>query len=236
MGIESVYTLLQQIGYTHPLHPTVTHLVIGLVIAAFIFGVMGWSFRRTTLAQSARHCIALALIALLPAALLGYMDWQHFYGGAMLLPVKMKLWLAFALFVFLVIALGLGRRYPLLSIGTLVVYCCCLAAVIGIGYFGGELVYGKKNAGQSLSDEMAKQGAKLYNESCLICHFSDSTDKKVGPGLKGLYKRRTFSVSGQSVDDDSIRKQLRTPFKDMPAFTSLTDTEMEALLVYLRTL
>ncbi len=235
MGIEPIYTLLRQVGYAHPLHPTLTHLVIGLVMTAFFFGILGWSLRRNTLAQSARHCIALALFALIPTVLLGYMDWQYLFGGTMLLPIKMKLWLSAALFVFLVTAVGLGRRYPLLSIGTLVVYCCCFAAVIGIGYFGGELVYGTKKVGQSLSDEMTRQGAELFSKSCLICHFSDSTDNKVGPGLKDLYKRGTFSMNGQPVDDASLRQQLRTPYKAMPAFTSLTDSEIEALIAYLKT-
>ena len=68
--MESVYQVLAKIGYTHPLHPTLTHLVMGLVMGAFVFLLIAKFFRRGSLAQTARHCIVLALISLLPTAVL----------------------------------------------------------------------------------------------------------------------------------------------------------------------
>ena len=92
--IEFIYQTLTKFGYTHPLHPTLTHVPIGMVMGAFLFMLVPLIFRRTNLAQTARNCSVLALIAAVPTALLGIMDWLHFYGGSLLFPIKMKLILA----------------------------------------------------------------------------------------------------------------------------------------------
>jgi len=39
--IEFIYQTLTKFGYTHPLHPTLTHVPIGLVIGAFLFALAG---------------------------------------------------------------------------------------------------------------------------------------------------------------------------------------------------
>ena len=36
----------------------------------------------------------LAFLGLFPTVLAGYVDWQHFYGGTWLFPIKMKMLLA----------------------------------------------------------------------------------------------------------------------------------------------
>jgi len=51
--IDYIYQTLTEIGYTHPLHPTLTHVPIGLVMGAFFFAIVGLIFKRTNLAQSA---------------------------------------------------------------------------------------------------------------------------------------------------------------------------------------
>ncbi len=79
-------------------------------------------------------------------------------------------------------------------------------------------------------------GAKLFEKSCSFCHFTDSTETKVGPGLKRLFEREKMSISGWPVSDDSLRRQLKTPFKEMPPFKSLTGEEIKALTDYLKSL
>jgi len=79
-----------------------------MVMGAFCFALVALIFRRTKLAQTARHCSVLALIAALPTAFLGILDWQHFYGGSLLFPIKMKLALACILIVFLILAVIFG--------------------------------------------------------------------------------------------------------------------------------
>ena len=43
---EFIYETLQKFGYTHPLHPTLTYLPIGLVLAAFVFALFAIVFKR----------------------------------------------------------------------------------------------------------------------------------------------------------------------------------------------
>jgi uncharacterized membrane protein len=231
---EFIYDILAKIGYTHPLHPTITHVPIGLVIAAFVFVLVAWFFQRTFLFQTARHCIILALISVLPAAALGYMDWQHNFGGALVLPIKMKLILAGLLFIFLFAASLFGTRAQTNVKGLIGVYALCLLIVIALGYFGGELVYGKKIPIAKIEGGLAKEGAAIFNKNCIQCHYTDRTDAKVGPGLKGLYKMENLPVSKRPVNDENIRKQMVTPFKMMPPFPDLTQEQMEALLTFLK--
>ena len=92
-----IYQTLASFGYHHPLHPILAHLPIGLTMAGFLFSLIAVLRGKTVLAQTARHCMVLGLVSLLPTVILGYMDWQHFYNGAYLVPIKMKLMLAFVL-------------------------------------------------------------------------------------------------------------------------------------------
>ena len=233
---EFIYEMLQKFGFTHPLHPTLTHLPIGLVLAAFVFGLIAVVFRKTALLNTARHCIAFALITVPLAVLLGLMDWQHFYGGAWLFPIKMKFALAAGLFVFLVFALLAVSRRDRINSMSLVVYAVCVFLVIGLGYFGGELVYGtskSKTTAESLGT-LAEDRAVIFNQSFAMCHYSDQTETIVGPGLKGLYTMDRLAKSGWEVTDDNVRRQLKTPYANMPPFPDLTEEEKQALIAYLR--
>ncbi len=120
--IEAIYKTLNGLGYTHPLHPTLTHVVMGLVIGGFVFALVAWVFNRPALAQSGGHCMTLALIFLFPTAALGYADWQHFYGGAWIFPIGIKLVLAVVLLVFSFWPLGSTAGRKQLSGKTIAVY------------------------------------------------------------------------------------------------------------------
>ena len=86
-----LYNVLNKLGYHHPFHPTQVTMPIGLVMGAFIFAVVALVFRRERLMVTPLHCIILACIWVFPTMILGIMDWQHFYGGAWILPIKVKL-------------------------------------------------------------------------------------------------------------------------------------------------
>ena len=83
---EFIYQVLAKIGYTHPIHPAITHVPVGLIIGGFIFIFVGRFLKQPVLAETARHCMILALIFVPAAMFLGYLDWQHFYAGAWLFP------------------------------------------------------------------------------------------------------------------------------------------------------
>ena len=107
---EWIYQTLEAVGYTHPLHPTMTHLPVGMVMAMLVFGIMARVLNNENLVRTARHCTMLALIGVIPTIILGYMDWQYRFAGAWLFPIQAKLGLAFALVVLLIAAVIVGRQ------------------------------------------------------------------------------------------------------------------------------
>jgi len=234
--IELIYQILAKFGYTHPLHPTLTHLTIGMTMGAFIFLLGSLIFRKAHLAQTARHCMVLAFIGAVPTVLLGLMDWQHFYGGTLLFPIKMKLALAGILIVFLVLAVIFGLLGQSLSKTLISLYALCLINVIGLGFFGGELVYGTKAPTAMPSEGPAFEGAMVFKQNCSACHLIDSTAIKIGPGLKGVFKGNSFPVSGWPVSEENFRKQLQEPFDKMPPFGHLAPEQVDSLVAYLKTL
>jgi uncharacterized membrane protein len=229
--ISAFYQSLVNIGYTHPLHPAVTHIPVGLVIGGFIFAFIGTILKRPSLTKSARNCFWLALLFLPAAVLFGLMDWQHFYAGAWLVPIIMKMVLAAVLFVLLIVTL-----IPFREKSPLVFYCLCLLTVIGIGFFGGELVYGTRSTKEAPKDARIELGAGFFAQNCAMCHYIDRTDTRIGPGLKDLFQQDKLPISGKPVTEDSIKSQLKTPVERMPAFADITKEELGALIEYLKTL
>jgi cytochrome c2 len=81
----------------------------------------------------------------------------------------------------------------------------------------------------------ATKGKEVF-EQCASCHRTDSTDKKVGPGLKGLFQRPKLA-SGKPVTDENVLNRVNTGGEGMPPFKDLlSDKERADLLAYLKTL
>jgi uncharacterized membrane protein len=162
-----LYSALAAIGYTDPIHPPLTHMPIALVVAALIFGFSSWILRRPSLGKAARYCLGLAWLFIFPTVLLGFMDWQHFYQGAWLLPIIIKVGLSSFLFVLLSIGVILvitGREE---SKALLAIYVIAFLTVGGLGYFGGRLVFG----GRAPAAPPALQAGKgLFENNCMACH------------------------------------------------------------------
>ncbi|MCO4771364.1 MAG: cytochrome c [Deltaproteobacteria bacterium] len=103
-------------------------------------------------------------------------------------------------------------------------------------------------AAPAMSDEeLAAKGKSLFNggKICMSCHKADSTDRLVGPGLKGLFGRATKLADGTELtaDEAYVRESLKEPNAKVvegypPAMTpqSFTDVELDALIAYLKTL
>jgi len=81
------------------------------------------------------------------------------------------------------------------------------------------------------------RGKSLFQQKCSICHYDTSDQKKIGPGLKGISKRGTFSVNGNKITDDSLKNwiengdQLMPPFKDV-----LEPAQIKDVIAYVKTL
>jgi mono/diheme cytochrome c family protein len=148
----------------------------------------------------------------------------------------MKLILGGILLFLLLVAVVYGALAGAFTKTVVAIYALCLLTVIGLGYFGGELVYGTRApAGEDVKG-LAAEGAMVFKQNCSACHHTDSTATKVGPGLMGVFKQNKFPVSGQPVSDENFRMQLKTPFSKMPPFGQLSSEQVDALLDYLKTL
>jgi cytochrome c2 len=82
----------------------------------------------------------------------------------------------------------------------------------------------------------AKKGSDLFSLHCAACHYTDREDSKLGPGLKGLFRKDSLPFSGRAVTEEAVRQQLREPFRNMPSFGSLTGQEVADLIAHMRAL
>lgn len=81
----------------------------------------------------------------------------------------------------------------------------------------------------------ADKGKEVFQQ-CAVCHNADSTEKKMGPGLKGLFKRDKL-VNGKKVTEANVRAKIDDGGNGMPAYKDmLSDQEKDDLIAYLKTL
>ncbi|MHB8110987.1 MAG: DUF2231 domain-containing protein, partial [Syntrophorhabdaceae bacterium] len=131
--IEQLYRLLDNIGYLHPLHPAVTHIPVGLVFGSLLLGLVSLVLRREETANAARYSATIAFIFFFPTVLLGYMDWQRYYAGGWLHPIKIKIFLGIALFLLLCISLIFKRKMGTIpGIAAAVVYGLAFLTTVGL--------------------------------------------------------------------------------------------------------
>jgi len=114
-----------------------------------------------------------------------------------------------------------------------------LLVVVAIGFFGGELVFGTEKSLSLQNTALTVKlpdGGGLFRQNCSMCHLTDSEATKIGPGLKGLFQRKKMPASGKPVNNHSVARQLKKPYRDMPSFTGFSNQEIQALIDYLKTL
>ena len=81
----------------------------------------------------------------------------------------------------------------------------------------------------------AAKGKQVF-EQCSICHNVDSPEKKMGPSLQGLFKKKTLQ-SGKPVNDANVTAQINNGGNGMPAYGDMLSAGDKAdLLAYLHTL
>jgi mono/diheme cytochrome c family protein len=338
-SVFPVYRLLEAVGFTDPIHPAAAHLPIGLIAGAFFLGVTSLFFRGPTAGRAAHYCAIAAFLSLFLTAPLGYLDWHHFFAAGFLRPVIIKLVLAGVFIVLLAWAVVVGRRQEQTPGLLLCVYGVSLLSALGLGYFGGSLVYAERTPraplqfrpGETLfrgncsgchpyganivdpthpvrnapemqefasfmrwirdprlpngsrgvmppflparvGDSQARalydyvsttmgtpppekkasppapsvivrtdaasiaKGQDLFETTCTGCHTADSTEHRIGPGLKSLLKQQHLPVSGRPATAENVYRQLRQPYQRMPSFaTRLSDEDVFDLIAYLNT-
>ena len=81
----------------------------------------------------------------------------------------------------------------------------------------------------------AEKGATLFETKCSVCHFSDSKEKKIGPGLAGIKDGKL--PSDKDATKENILKNINEGGGGMPAFEKLlTDEEKGHIIAFVMTL
>jgi hypothetical protein len=99
-----------------------------------------------------------------------------------------------------------------------------------------ETVQAEESVIAKVDTESIGKGRELYESKCTFCHDPFSNRTIVGPGHKGILKNRVLPVSGRPAIPANIERQLRTPYKDMPSFSSLSDDDVQNIIAFLNTL
>ena len=81
----------------------------------------------------------------------------------------------------------------------------------------------------------AAKGKELF-EQCAVCHNVDTDEKKMGPSLKGLFKRKALQ-NGKPVNDANVLAQINAGGNGMPAYGDMLSADDKAnIMAYLHTL
>ena len=139
--LESFYNLLAMFGFTHPIHPIIVHVPMGMVMGAVAFSLAGFVWTNKRFEQSAYHCSLLALISIVPVYIAGLLDWQQIFAG------DWSKWIVIKMIMGVVLAVALAFAVQQKHQGAskkkmLVIYLICLGIAGTLGFSGGELVYG----------------------------------------------------------------------------------------------
>jgi cytochrome c len=83
----------------------------------------------------------------------------------------------------------------------------------------------------------AAKGKDTFSSNCEVCHNAGSTETKVGPGLKGLFRKANLANKKKVADANVIELINKGSPVGMPAFEDqLSDRERVDVLAYLKTL
>jgi cytochrome c len=108
-------------------------------------------------------------------------------------------------------------------------------ALAGSTFFCLVLTLGGAPAQKAAKNGDAAKGKDVF-EQCAMCHNVDSPEKKMGPSLQGLFKRKTLQ-NGKPVNDTNVMAQIDEGGNGMPAYKDTLSADDKAnLLAYLRTL
>lgn len=139
---EFIFEFLGKIGFTHPVHPALTHIPMGMVMGGITFRFASFLPSLKFLAKTGHHCVVLGLLGIAPTVFTGYLDWQNTFGGEWEFLIILKMILAVLLTIVLALIIIKDEpEQPRLDIKTLY-YVLSMIIAIGLGFSGGELQYG----------------------------------------------------------------------------------------------
>jgi cytochrome c len=81
------------------------------------------------------------------------------------------------------------------------------------------------------------RGKDTFEKKCAICHYADNDQKKIGPGLKGISKRGTFTVNNNKVTDETLKTWIENGDTLMPPFKDVLEpAQIKDVVAYVKTL
>lgn len=188
----------------------------------------------------------LFLLLLLPLLFLGMRHWTQIGEQASLRAVfhAILAWGLITLFLIKVVIVKFFKQFLRFApaMGLLVFGFVIVVFFISAGYYSVMALGAKPMPSEEVqpgSSEIvgnSESGASYYNTNCLSCHYTDTEDKKVGPGLKDLFNKEKLPYSDRLTTVENIKQQLIRPVLVMPSFTKMTDQEMADLIAFLKTL
>jgi mono/diheme cytochrome c family protein len=94
-----------------------------------------------------------------------------------------------------------------------------------------------KKSGANGNAAAVARGKDVFEKKCAICHYADNDQKKIGPGLKGISKRGTFTVNNNKVTDETLRTWIENGDTLMPPFKDVLDPgQIKDVIAYVKTL
>jgi uncharacterized membrane protein len=222
-SISAFYQFLNHIGFTDPIHAALVHMPIGLVVGGFCFAWAATLMGRKKMAVTAHHCTILAFLFWFPVALFGLMDWQYFYHGAWLNPIKIKLILAVVLLILLSAAIFFGRKGEAASKGMILTsYTLAVVTCVLLGWFGARLVYGGKT---QEAPKTYQAGERIFAAHCMSCHPGGGNVINPNEPIRG---------SSALKNPEAFISVIRNPKKPMPALSpsQLSDKDAQDLYLY----
>ena len=245
--IDSLYELIAKVGFTDPLHAPLTHIPIGLVVGAFFFFLVAVLFGRKQLVLTARHVSILAFIFVFPTILFGVFDWLHFFHGVLIAPIKYKMILASAVLVLLAAGIIVGSELEVRTAPMMIIYSLAVVGVVGLGWFGGRLVYGgfapaaaaaeAAPAAPSATTPAAPsaQGQHLFAANCSACHPN---------GTNAIVAQLPLKTSKKLATEADFIAFIRAPHMpdgsegQMPPFPAdqISDKQASQLYAYIRSM
>jgi cytochrome c len=118
------------------------------------------------------------------------------------------------------------------SVGSLFSMKLRLIGILGVLAIGSSLTV-SLSASPKAGD--AAKGKETF-EQCAVCHNVDTDERKMGPSLKGLFKREKLA-SGKKVTEENVKATINAGGNGMPSYQDmLSDEEKDNVIAYLKTL
>lgn len=219
---DGFYHALEAIGYFHPVHPTQVNMPIGLVVGALVLGIVAFWSKNAWVDKAARYTYIVAFLFIFPTVAGAFMDWQHFYHGVWLFPIRIKVGLSCFFFIVLIAGILVGHKSQRITIPLLLIYLISMVTVVALGNYGADLVFGNR-APHVLQ---YTTGEYLFRGNCSGCH----------PYGGNILKPKIAVIGSDKLDSSrELTTWIRSPKPPMPAFSpqDISQEQTSALYQYL---